>query len=303
MTGQQKTITPGLGSILILLAGCSWGSIGIFVRTFGREALGSMEIVALRSIFTAVFMALFLLIYDRKLLRIRLKDLWCFIGTGVVSMAFFNFCYFRLITVSSLSVAAVMLYTAPAFVMGLSALLFKEKITKMKIFAVVLTVVGCAFVTGILGSPVKLSLEAILLGLGAGVGYALYSIFSRYALLRGYHNFTIVLYTFIFTAAAVIPLSDMGKLASVVTKSPGMAGFSALCGIVTTVFPYIVYNFGLTAVENGKAAIAASVEPVVATLIGVFIFRETMTAGNLAGIFMVLAAIVLANRREKQNRC
>ena len=53
----------------------------------------------------------------------------------------------------------------------------------------------------------------------------------------------------------------------------------------------------------GKAAIAASVEPVVATLIGVFIFRETMTAGNLAGIFMVLAAIVLANRREKQNRC
>ena len=160
-----------------------------------------------------------------------------------------------------------------------------------------------AFVTGILGSPVKLSLEAILLGLGAGVGYALYSIFSRYALLRGYHNFTIVLYTFIFTAAAVIPLSDMGKLASVVTKSPGMAGFSALCGIVTTVFPYIVYNFGLTAVENGKAAIAASVEPVVATLIGVFIFRETMTAGNLAGIFMVLAAIVLANRREKQNHC
>ena len=244
MTGQQKTITPGLGTVLILLAGCSWGSIGIFVRTFGREALGSMEIVALRSIFTAVFMALFLLIYDRKLLRIRLKDLWCFIGTGVVSMAFFNFCYFRLITVSSLSVATVMLYTAPAFVMGLSALLFKEKITKMMIFAVVLTVVGCAFVTGILGSPVKLSLEAILLGLGAGVGYALYSIFSRYALLRGYHNFTIVLYTFIFTAAAVIPLSDMGKLASVVTKSPGMAGFSALCGIVTTVFPYIVYNFG-----------------------------------------------------------
>jgi drug/metabolite transporter (DMT)-like permease len=218
-------------------------------------------------------------------------------------MAFFNICYFRLITVSSLSVAAVMLYTAPAFVMGLSALLFKEKITKMKIFAVILTVVGCAFVTGIVGSPVKLSLEAILLGLGAGVGYALYSIFSRYALLRGYHNFTIVLYTFIFTAAAVIPLSDMGKLASVVTKSPGMAGFSALCGIVTTVFPYIVYNFGLTAVENGKAAIAASVEPVVATLIGVFIFRETMTAGNLAGIFMVLAAIVLANRREKQNHC
>ena len=300
---SQKPISPALGTLFILLAGCSWGSIGIFIRTFNKLELGSMEIVALRSVFTAVFMALFLLVYDRKLLVIRLKDIWCFAGTGIVSMAFFNICYFRLITVSSLSVAAVMLYTAPVFVMALSAVLFREKITKMKIAAVILTVVGCAFVTGIVGSPVHLTVSAILLGLGAGLGYALYSIFGRYAIMKGYHNFTIVLYTFIFTSIAVIPLSDMGKLAGVVTQSFGMAAFSALCGIVTTVFPYIVYNFGLTAVENGKAAIIASVEPVVATLIGVFIFREAMTAGNLAGILMVLTAIVLTNlKRETGSR-
>ena len=300
---SQKPISPALGTRFILLAGCSWGSIGIFIRTFNKLELGSMEIVALRAVFTAVFMALFLLVYDRKLLVIRLKDIWCFAGTGIVSMAFFNICYFRLITVSSLSVAAVMLYTAPVFVMALSAVLFREKITKMKIAAVILTVVGCAFVTGIVGSPVHLTVSAILLGLGAGLGYALYSIFGRYAIMKGYHNFTIVLYTFIFTSIAVIPLSDMGKLAGVVTQSFGMAAFSALCGIVTTVFPYIVYNFGLTAVENGKAAIIASVEPVVATLIGVFIFREAMTAGNLAGILMVLTAIVLTNlKRETGSR-
>ena len=300
---SQKPISPALGTLFILLAGCSWGSIGIFIRTFNKLELGSMEIVALRAVFTAVFMALFLLVYDRKLLHIRLKDIWCFAGTGIVSMAFFNICYFRLITVSSLSVAAVMLYTAPVFVMALSAVLFREKITKMKIAAVILTVVGCAFVTGIVGSPVHLTVSAILLGLGAGLGYALYSIFGRYAIMKGYHNFTIVLYTFIFTSIAVIPLSDMGKLAGVVTQSLRMAGFSALCGIVTTVFPYIVYNFGLTAVENGKAAIIASVEPVVATLIGVFIFREAMTAGNLAGILMVLTAIVLTNlKRETGSR-
>ena len=233
---SQKPISPALGTLFILLAGCSWGSIGIFIRTFNKLELGSMEIVALRSVFTAVFMALFLLVYDRKLLIIRLKDIWCFAGTGIVSMAFFNICYFRLITVSSLSVAAVMLYTAPVFVMALSAVLFREKITKMKIAAVILTVAGCAFVTGIVGSPVHLTVSAILLGLGAGLGYALYSIFGRYAIMKGYHNFTIVLYTFIFTSIAVIPLSDMGKLAGVVTQSFGMAAFSALCGIVTTVF-------------------------------------------------------------------
>ena len=294
---KTEQIPPALGTVLILLAGCSWGSIGIFVRNFNKAALGSMEIVALRSVFTVIFMGLFLLIRDRSLFKVKLKDLWCFVGTGVVSMAFFNFCYFRLITVSSLSIAAVMLYTAPVFVMLLSAVLFREKITGVKTAAVILTVVGCAFVTGIVGSPVHLTLSALLLGIGAGLGYALYSIFGRYAIMKGYHNFTIVFYTFVFTSIAVIPLSDMGRLASVVTSGAGMAVFSALCGIVTTVFPYIVYNFGLTAVENGKAAIIASVEPVVATLIGVFIFRETMTAGNLIGIAMVLSAIVLTNVR------
>ena len=123
------------GILFILLAGACWGSIGIFVRRLGAAGLGSMEIVALRSIFTVIFMFLFLMVYDRSLFRIRFRDLWCFAGTGIFSMVFFNYCYFRLITISSLSVAAVMLYTAPVFVMLMSAVLFRERITPVKLIA------------------------------------------------------------------------------------------------------------------------------------------------------------------------
>ena len=279
----------------MILAGVCWGSIGLFIRRFNAAGLYSMDMVVLRSVSTCLFLFLFLLFYDRSLLKIRLRDIWCFLGTGIVSMVFFNYCYFTLISLSSLSVAAVMLYTAPVFVMFLSAFLFHEKITGKKILALIMTVLGCVFVTGVIGDAASLSLRAILFGLGAGLGYALYSIFSRYALQRGYHSFTISLYTFFFASLAALPLVDPGRILSVAASGPFMLFFSIVCGLVTTAVPYIVYNFGLSSMENGKAAIIASIEPVVATLIGFFVFHETLTLGNLAGILLVLGAIAVSN--------
>ena len=109
-----------LASGMVILAGIFWGSMGIFVRKFEECGLGSLDIVAIRAITTMCILFLFLLFYNRSLLRIKLRDLWCFLGTGLLSIVFFNYCYFRAITMTSLSVAAVLLYTAPAFVMVLS---------------------------------------------------------------------------------------------------------------------------------------------------------------------------------------
>ena len=111
--------------ILILIAGVLWGSMGLFVRTLNAQGLASMEIVGLRATVTVVALFLFLLLFDRKLFKICWKDLWCFLGTGICSIVFFNFCYFKAITLTSLSVAAILLYTAPAIVMVLSYFLFQ----------------------------------------------------------------------------------------------------------------------------------------------------------------------------------
>ena len=71
-------------------------------------------------------------------------------------------------------------------------------------------------------------------------------------------------------------------------------------GLVSTVFPYLAYTLGLEYVENGRASIIASVEPVVATLFGVFVFREKLTLMNLLGMILVLGAIVLCNTKRKE---
>lgn len=292
----MKKIAP----LLVLLAGILWGTMGIYVRRFDVLSFTTIEIVAVRAIMTTLSMALVLLIYDRRLFRIRIKDVWCFLGTGILSILFFNFCYFKAITLTSLSVAAVLLYTAPAIVMVLSVFLFGERITRVKFFALLATFVGCILVTGVMGNEAKLSIQGVLIGLGAGLGYALYSIFSRYAILRNYHSLTITFYTFLFASVGVIPLADMGKVLKAASGDGAMLGFYVVFACVSTVIPYLLYTLGLNYIENGKASIIASVEPVTATVIGVILFHETMLWNHLLGIVLVLSGIVACSLVNKE---
>ena len=284
--------------IMIILAGTLWGSMGLFVRKLNAAGLHSMEIVSLRSVVTTLMMGIFLLCYHKELFKIRIRDLWCFVGTGVFSIVFFNYCYFKTMTFSSLSVAAVLLYTAPSFVMLFSFFLFGEKFTKTKVTALFLALAGCVLVTGILSDTRSLTVSGILTGLGAGIGYALYSVFCRYALERGYHTFTILFYTFLMASLGGIPLTDWRQIGNVAFTDPMRIGFVFVFVMVSTVLPYLLYTAGLQYVENGKASILASIEPVVATLIGIFLFRETLTWMGITGMALVLLSIFICNRKQ-----
>lgn len=284
--------------IFVLLAGILWGMMGIYVRRLNAAGFTTIEIVAVRSVVTALLLFLVLFFYNREMLKICIRDIWCFAGTGILSIVFFNYCYFKAITMTSLSVAAVLLYTAPAIVMILSAVFFHEKITAVKLIALVATFIGCVLVTGLVGSTESLNAAGILVGLGAGLGYALYSIFSRFALERGYHSLTISFYTFVFASIGVLPLADVQKIYGACVEDIGMLGFYLVFALVSTVIPYILYTLGLTALENSKASIIASVEPVAATVLGIVLFHEKMTVNIVTGIVLVLGAIVICTDKS-----
>ncbi len=281
----------------IILAGMLWGIIGIFIRRLEELGIHSMEIVTVRLIFTAAVMLVFLGVYDRKLLKIRLRDSWCFLGTGVCSIVFFNYCYFKTITLTSLSIAAILLYTAPMIVMLLSVLLFKEKLTKVKFIAMILAFGGCCLVTGIFQGSANISLPGLLTGLGAGLGYALYSIFGRFALNKGYHPLTIMAYTFLFGSIGAAPITNLKQLGTIITHNAGLSLYLLFFTTISTILPYLFYTVGLSYVENSRASIMASIEPVVATCIGVLVFQERLSLTGLLGISMVVGAIIILNRK------
>ncbi|MBQ8826241.1 MAG: EamA family transporter [Oscillospiraceae bacterium] len=283
------------GTPLVISAAVLWGMMGIFVRRLNSFGFSSMEIVAVRVFFAAVLMAAVLVIKDRSLFKIKLKDAWCFVGTGLCSIVFFNFCYFRSIELTSLSAAAVMLYTAPVMVTAMSAVIFREKLTALEITAAVSAFAGCALVTGIAGGGFSVTGEGLLTGLGSAFGYALYSIFGRLALNRGYTSFTITFYTFLFASAGVIPFADIADTAVKTVSSAECLVTGILLALLITVAPYLLYTAGLEKTETGKASVMASAEPVTATLIGAVLFSESLDVSGIIGIFLVICSVILLN--------
>lgn len=284
------------GVILIIAAGIMWGTIGIFVRSLNRLGLEAMQIVFIRALISAVVLIGGVLVYDRKLLKIKLRDIWCFAGTAILSILFFYYFYFVTIEKASLAVAAVLLYTAPIFVMLMSVVLFRERLTGKKLAACAMAFAGCALVAGIFDGVNRLSAAALLTGLLSGFGYALYSIFSRVALNKGYSSITITVYTFLIACLCLLPFTDYGAIGAAIASEPLTVVPAALgLAIFVTVIPYLLYTAGLATVNSSKASIMASVEPVMACVVSVAVFREKMSFFGVLGIALVIAAIILLN--------
>lgn len=282
----------------VLAAGTFWGTMGFFARSLYAAGFGPLEVAQTRITTGLVLVGLYILLFNRSQFKVKLKDIWCFLGTGIVSLLLFSTCYFSALNYTSLAVAAILLYTAPFFVMLMSLVLFKEKMNGKKVMALLLAFTGCVLVSGV-GGDEDVSWIGILLGLGSGFFYALYSIFGRYAINRGYGAWTMTFYTFLFCSIGCAFLSDWQVIGSVMTADSANILWVLGLGFVTAFLPYVLYSTGLEHMESSKASILASVEPVVSALFGVFVFHETMSLWGVLGIALVLGAIVVLNVKKK----
>jgi len=297
MGNKNTQKNNALGDILIITAGLFWGSMGIFVRHLNSLGFSSIQVACLRLVTAGILFALILLIKDPKGFKIRARDIPLFLALGIVSILFFTCCYFTAIRLMTMSTAAILLYTSPIWVMILAIIFLKEKITFQKIIALVLAFAGCVLVSGFGG---KVTVIGILVGLGSGLGYGLYSIFGTFA-LKKYTPFTVTCYTFLIAGAGSIVVSnpaDLWAKISAVDNKLSLLGFVLLTSVVTAVIPFLLYTLGLNRTTAGKAAVLATVEPAAATLFGFFVMKETIGPVAICGIVLVFAAIIVLSIRK-----
>ena len=296
-----KNKKSNLGPILIIIAACFWGSMGIFVRHLEAYGFTAIQIVSIRLTLAAVIFSILQIFIDRAGFKIALRDIPLFLGLGLGSILFFTICYFSAITIMPLSTAAILLYTSPLWIMLMAALFFHEKLNAKKLIALALAFAGCVLVSGISGAGI--TLVGLLLGLGSGLGYGLYSILGTVA-LRRYSPYTVTTWTFIFAACGswcVCHPADMILKFAGAEKLPMLLGFCVLTALITAVIPFLTYTLGLRTVEASKAGIIATLEPVVATIIGIVCFGEGLTILSAVGILLVLAAVVVLNVDTRVN--
>ena len=284
----------------VIGAGTLWGLIGIFVNILAAKGFAPLQITTLRVTIAMLVTALIILYTDTRLFYIRSKDWWMFFGNGVVGLVFFSWCFFNAITGGSLAVAALLLYTAPAFVMLMSVILFHEKLTKEKIIALVVTFIGCGCITGAFAGNLIISRQTILYGLASGFGYALYSIFGKPATKR-YSPLTVSLWCFIFASAFTLPLSGLSEKIVLFSDTTVWTGILGI-GVISCVLPHVLYMRGLQQLEAGHAAILATIEPVVAAIVSFLFLGETFTWQKLLGIVLILSAVPILNRNAGKQK-
>ncbi len=272
-----------------------WGTYGSFLTVITARGMNANVVNFLRFASTSLPILAYLLIKDRAALRVKRKDLWLFAANGLASILFFTACYAAAIRETKIATAAALLYTAPAIVLLLSALLFSEKLTPRKIVCVLLSVLGCALVSGLGSGGAALNLRGLLLGLGAGLGYALYSIFSRLIQQKGYSTYTNVCWTFLIAAAAYLAIALGDGTAAQIVRLPGAALLSVVCGLFTGLLAYLLYTAGLRELEPSRAAQLATIEPVFAALLGAVLFSQRLSLPELLGVALVVAAVVGMN--------
>ena len=280
--------------LYVILAAACWGVIGLFNRILGELGVGVLQRVTIRNFGALVVLTAVFAIVRRDVFRVKLRHLPLFLGSGIVSVLGLSIVYFQCQMECSLAVAGILLYLAPSFVVLMSAALWKAPITRRKVAALVLALVGCGLVSGLVGGEVTASPRGLLLGLASGFCYATYTIFSHYA-LGHYDSLTMTYWTFVFAGLGSLAFWDTPALTATLADGRGIAGALGLA-VIATALPYLLYTKGLEGVESGKASVIANVEPVVGALVGVFVFGESLSLWVVLGIACVLSGVLLLTK-------
>lgn len=287
-----------LAYFMVILGAALWGVTGLFVQNLYTYGFTPWEVVGIRLIFSAVILFIFLFITKRSLLFISFRDIPFFIGTGIISIAFFNYFFFTVMDEANLSLAVVLLYTGPVFVTLISRFTFGEPFSFNKITALIVMFFGCALAVGIVPiGHLSIGMATILFGIASGFFYALYSIFGKYVSGK-YHTLTITAYSMLFGALFLLPTSRLWQKASLFTETPILLNGVGLA-IFATALAYAFYTLGLTYVESSRAAILSTVEPVVAIIIGVAVFNDILSIWQVTGMLLVLFSVLLTVKTRK----
>ena len=290
MRNSRQTIGYGM----VLMAGVMWGTIGLFVKLLESTGASPSLIAFMRILMGAVILGVFMLFrYGTKRFRLDRKGLLHCAFLGVFTQALFNYSYNLSIESVGVATASVLLYTAPIFVVILSSVLFKEKITLWKIAAIAIDIIACFFmVTNGDFSAMNIAFAGVAFGVLAGFLYSLVTIVGRIA-TGDSDPMAVAFYGFLFGALALAVLTRPW------TEIPDVSCisfwlYSAGFGLIPTVGSYHFYFHGLTRdLELSRVPVIASIEPIISTVIGLFVFHEVWGYGRVIGILGVVSAIAL----------
>ena len=286
-----------MGYAYIAAAALLWATIGPAARFALRAGIAPLEI----SFWRAAIAGLLFLVHAgiRGRLRVARRDLPAVGAFALLGVTILYWAYFRAVELGGAALAAILLYTAPAWVALAAWIWLGERLTIRKSVAVALTLAGIALVAYGSGSGFSADARvatshapAIAWGLLAGLAYAGYYLFGKRYFGR-YEASTLFAYALPVGAMLLLPAVSFAP------KSAAEWLVLVFLAVVPTYGAYLFYSFGLARIEATRAATVATLEPVAAAALAYVVWGEALRTLGYAGAALVLAGVLLvATERE-----
>lgn len=280
------------GYLLVLLAATLWASIGVFYKfLIDDHGMQPLAAAALRGSAGGLILLVALLLL-RADLRVPRREWPVFLAYGVFGVALFFICYVNAINLTGVAVAAVLMYTSPAWVAAISWRWMGERLGRRGLAALGLAILGAALVAQVYDlSQLRLNGLGVLLGLAAGLTYGLYSVFNK-RLVRHNRPWVVQVYGLLIGALVLLPLTSPAELARGWATSETLLLVIGM-GILPTLLASMAFAFGVQWVPVSVAAIVATFEPVVATFFGYLFFGERLDPLQWVGTACIVSAVLL----------
>ncbi len=285
------------GILLIAISAASFGTLAIFGRLLYADGLDTITLLFLRFTIAASIMTFILILRKEPLPRGRVLGL--LIGMGALGYVGQSFSYLSAIKYASAGLVALLLYLYPMFVFILSVIFLREKVTWVKVAALVLALLGTTLIGVTLSAdptgPENKQFIGALLAVASAVVYSVYIIVGTDVMK---HVSAVQSSLVIFASAGVV----YGTLTAVngAHFPASSSGWWSMAGIVllATVIPVVTFLAGLERIGPTNAAMLSTLEPVVTVLLAAWLFAERLEPITLVGGALILVAVVVLTRSE-----
>jgi len=282
-----------VGALYIIISAAAFGTLAIFGRLAYSEGIDTFTLLFLRFTISAILMMVLLIIRQEKLPRGQ--SLLILVGMGAVGYVGQSFTFLTAIKYASAGLVALLLYLYPAIVAVLSVIFLKEKLTPIKITALILATLGAALTANPQGGQWR----GVFLALASAVIYSIYIIVGDGVMKR---VSALPSSTVIFASAGVIYgiMTAMSKPHWPTSSS----GWLVVAGIalIATVIPVTAFLAGLKRIGPTNAAMLSTLEPVVTVVLAAWLLSESLAPLSLLGGGLILAAVILLARGELRNK-
>lgn len=281
------------GVIAVLFAAAFWASSGIFIKMIMASGpISSLLLAFWRD--TAAFALFFLLslaINPRRLIIKRLDVIWL-LGMGI-SLGVFHVALNLAYQLNGVSITTIQQAAMPAIVIVAARIIWKEPLSPVKVFSLIVISMGTVLVSGLLQSGLpEVSTGSILIGFIVPTLYASWSLFGK-ALRSGYSALTTLTWAFGIAAMVLLPC----QLFTGIILPPAVPFNSYLwfAGLIciSTAAGFLAFIFALGRLPASVATILIMTEIVFALFYAYTIFNETLSAADIAGAILIMTGVAL----------